>query len=83
MSNQLNISAHGTDGPLGITLAGYSIPTDARVLNATKEIGGQFSFNLDMSTGNSIEQYHSLLYVLLLLLVAPPHHLLTCHTAGS
>ena len=54
MSNQLNISAHGTDGPLGITLAGYSIPTDARVLNATKEIGGQFGFNLDMSTGNSI-----------------------------
>ena len=54
MSAQLNQSAHGTDGPLGITIAGVSVPSDARVINASKEIGGQFDFNLDMSTGNSI-----------------------------
>ncbi|KZV75707.1 GMC oxidoreductase [Peniophora sp. CONT] len=54
LSGQLNVSAHGTDGPLGITVGGYSLPTDARVINASKEIGGQFGFNLDMSTGNTI-----------------------------
>ncbi|VDB96679.1 unnamed protein product [Peniophora sp. CBMAI 1063] len=54
MSSQINTTAHGTEGPLGITLPGYSVPTDARVLNATKEIGGQFAYNEDMNTGNSI-----------------------------
>lgn len=72
MSTQLNVSARGTDGPLGITVAGYSVPTDARVLNASKEIGGQFGFNLDMSTGNSIGTGTYLMFIGLKLVVLLP-----------
>lgn len=47
-------SIHGTSGPLALSLPGFSLPTDAKVLAASKELGGDFAYNQDVNSGNTI-----------------------------
>ncbi|TFY62644.1 hypothetical protein EVG20_g6631 [Dentipellis fragilis] len=51
---EIDASAHGTSGPLGISLAGYTLPTDSRVIATTKELPSLFPFNEDQNAGNQI-----------------------------
>ncbi|KAF8868344.1 aryl-alcohol-oxidase from pleurotus Eryingii [Infundibulicybe gibba] len=52
-SGQANASVHG-NGPVQISLPNFPTETDSRVINASRELGGEFIFNLDMQSGNSI-----------------------------
>jgi choline dehydrogenase-like flavoprotein len=47
-------SAHGTDGPLGVTMAPISFPSDDLIINLTKELPNQFPYNPDLSAGDSL-----------------------------
>ncbi|KAI0033001.1 alcohol oxidase [Vararia minispora EC-137] len=47
-------SVHGTEGPLGITQAGFELPTDSIIINATQELGAPYNFNADMNSGNTL-----------------------------
>jgi hypothetical protein len=53
-SHQWDINAHGTTGQLSVSVEGFSLPSDNRILNATSELSSEFPFNLDMSTGNTL-----------------------------
>ncbi|KAF8873117.1 aryl-alcohol-oxidase from pleurotus Eryingii [Infundibulicybe gibba] len=52
-SGQVNASVHGF-GPVQISLPNFPTEIDNRVIDASKELGGEFPFNLDMQSGNSI-----------------------------
>jgi hypothetical protein len=54
ISRQVNVSARGRDGMVSISLAGFSLPSDERILDTTRLLSKEFPFNLDMSTGNTI-----------------------------
>ncbi|KAF5327464.1 hypothetical protein D9619_004054 [Psilocybe cf. subviscida] len=43
---------HGTNGVVSVSLQGYNTSIDARVLQATKELPGEFPFNQDLSGGD-------------------------------
>ncbi|KAI0260754.1 aryl-alcohol oxidase-like protein [Gloeopeniophorella convolvens] len=51
---QINPSIHGTSGPVDVSLPGFGLPTDSRVIAATGDLGSQFPFNEDMNSGNTI-----------------------------
>ncbi|THH11293.1 hypothetical protein EW146_g8096 [Bondarzewia mesenterica] len=53
-SGQIIPSAHGTSGPVGVSLPGYSLATDALVLAASEELSDEFPFNEDVNAGNTI-----------------------------
>lgn len=66
ISGQIDISAHGTDGPLAISLPNYSLHVDNLIERAAHEMPDQFPFNKDLNTGNplgispSFKNYYSL-----------------------
>ncbi|KAI0757745.1 alcohol oxidase [Daedaleopsis nitida] len=47
-------SAHGTSGPVGVTLPQVELPIDDIVLNAQKELSSEFKFNQDLNNGDMI-----------------------------
>ncbi|KAJ6617535.1 aryl-alcohol-oxidase from pleurotus Eryingii [Mycena sp. CBHHK59/15] len=53
-SGEFNTSAHGNQGPLLTTLAGYPSHLDALILGSTTTNPSQFPFNLDMNAGDTI-----------------------------
>ncbi|KAJ3564743.1 hypothetical protein NP233_g8093 [Leucocoprinus birnbaumii] len=54
-SNQFDPSVHGFNGRVGVTLPGLlHPPVDTATLQAGKQIGGDFRFNLDMNSGSPI-----------------------------
>ncbi|EEB90954.1 hypothetical protein MPER_10770 [Moniliophthora perniciosa FA553] len=53
ISGQVNPSAHG-DGPVNVTLASSPLPVMSTVVDAAKDSGGQFGFNLDYNSGNTL-----------------------------
>ncbi|KAA1471970.1 aryl-alcohol-oxidase from pleurotus Eryingii [Dentipellis sp. KUC8613] len=53
-NGQINPSAHGTSGPLGFSLPGYTLPIDSRIIGTTKELPSQFPFSLDQNAGTQI-----------------------------
>ncbi|KAF8995091.1 aryl-alcohol oxidase-like protein [Cyathus striatus] len=47
-------SAHGTSGPLEISLPGHPTQLDKRVEDAAKELGGRFKWNVDLNAGQCV-----------------------------
>ncbi|EIM82202.1 alcohol oxidase [Stereum hirsutum FP-91666 SS1] len=45
---------HGTDGPVMISLTGYTEGTDSLVLNASADLSSEFPYNEDVNSGDSI-----------------------------
>ncbi|KAI0770378.1 alcohol oxidase [Fomes fomentarius] len=52
-SGQYDPKIHYT-GPVSISLPGYSLPTDALVINTTHQLADEFPFNLDYNSGNPL-----------------------------
>ncbi|KAF5354793.1 hypothetical protein D9756_005765 [Leucocoprinus leucothites] len=52
-TGELNVSLHGTTGPVGFSAANMLLPTDDRVINATSQVDG-FPFNLDYNSGDTL-----------------------------
>jgi choline dehydrogenase-like flavoprotein len=46
-------SAHG-DGPVGISVSADPYPLDYQVINASKDLGGRFSYNRDLNAGDFV-----------------------------
>ncbi|KAI0064255.1 alcohol oxidase [Artomyces pyxidatus] len=44
---------HGTSGPLTITLTGYPLTIDQRIIQTTEQLA-EFPYNVDMNSGNTI-----------------------------
>ncbi|KAG6820209.1 hypothetical protein H0H93_003863 [Arthromyces matolae] len=53
-TGQFNPADHGYNGINFVSLAGYPTPIDSRVINATYQLGGQYKFNQDYSSGNPL-----------------------------
>ncbi|KAG6848197.1 hypothetical protein H0H93_002497 [Arthromyces matolae] len=53
-NGQFNPALHGTDGLLGVSLPSYAVPIDNMVINATKELGGEFAYNVDYNSGKPL-----------------------------
>ncbi|KAI0058477.1 aryl-alcohol-oxidase from pleurotus Eryingii [Artomyces pyxidatus] len=51
-SGDVDPSVHGTNGPLGISLADIN-PTNAMITETTRQLS-EFPFNMDMNSGNTI-----------------------------
>ena len=54
ISGQIDISAHGTDGPLAVSLPNYPLLLDDMVMKATHELSDRYPFNKDLNAGNVI-----------------------------
>lgn len=54
ITGQYNPSVHGYDGILNVSLAGFPAPTDGRVLATIEELGQEFTYNVDVNSGNSL-----------------------------
>ncbi|ETW79570.1 aryl-alcohol oxidase 2 [Heterobasidion irregulare TC 32-1] len=54
ISQQIDVSAHGTDGPLSISLPNYSLHVDDLIEKAAHELPNRFPFNKDLNTGSPI-----------------------------
>ena len=52
-SGQVNPSAHGTSGPLGVSVLNWPAPTDSMVIQATKELP-EFPFVVDFNAGKPL-----------------------------
>ncbi|KAK0235294.1 aryl-alcohol oxidase precursor [Armillaria nabsnona] len=50
-SGQFNPAVHGFHGINSVSLAGYPLPIQDRVIQVTKELSGEFPFNLDYNSG--------------------------------
>jgi hypothetical protein len=39
---------------MAVSLSGYPMQTDNKILNATAELGGDFAYNLDINSGKPL-----------------------------
>ncbi|KAI0041583.1 GMC oxidoreductase [Auriscalpium vulgare] len=53
-TGELVTSLHGDSGPLSVSLPGFPLVTDSKVIGATSDLPAQFPFNEDMNSGNTI-----------------------------
>ncbi|PIL23708.1 hypothetical protein GSI_13457 [Ganoderma sinense ZZ0214-1] len=53
-SNEINISIHGTNGPVNITTPNAPYPIDSRVNATLGELSDQYPYNRDMNSGNPL-----------------------------
>lgn len=53
-TGQFDPSVHSSIGINAVSLSGFPTPIDLRVVNATRELGGDFHFNLDMNSGKPL-----------------------------
>ncbi|KAI0687613.1 alcohol oxidase [Cytidiella melzeri] len=53
ISDEVELSVHGTNGPLKSSVPGERVSTDSRVLNTTTELS-EFPFNRDQNSGSTI-----------------------------
>ncbi|KAF8056619.1 aryl-alcohol-oxidase from pleurotus Eryingii [Lyophyllum atratum] len=53
-TGQFNPADHSFKGINAVSLAGFPTPIDSRVMNATQQLGGDFKFNLDYSSGSPL-----------------------------
>ncbi|KAI0049315.1 GMC oxidoreductase [Auriscalpium vulgare] len=51
---EITPSIHGTSGPVDVSLPGFPLVTDSKVIGATADLPTQFPFNQDMNSGNTI-----------------------------
>ncbi|KAF8888804.1 aryl-alcohol oxidase-like protein [Infundibulicybe gibba] len=54
ITGQFDPRVHSFNGINSVTLAGFPSPIDGRVINASKELGGDFKFNLDYNSGSEL-----------------------------
>ncbi|KAG6883452.1 hypothetical protein C0993_006066 [Termitomyces sp. T159_Od127] len=54
ITGQFDPSVHGFDGLVGVSLPNDLVPIDPLVINATQQLGGEFSFNLDYNSGKPL-----------------------------
>ncbi|KAF7363145.1 Aryl-alcohol oxidase [Mycena venus] len=61
---QFNPQVHGTNGPISVSLNGFSLPTfEQKVIQTTKELPHDFPFNLDPNSGKELGRGCNLLSV--------------------
>ncbi|KAF2730513.1 aryl-alcohol-oxidase from pleurotus Eryingii [Polyplosphaeria fusca] len=53
ITNETIKSAHGY-GPVEVSVSGYPVPLDSLVVDASKNMGGRFTFNQDINTGDTL-----------------------------
>ena len=53
-TGQFDPSVHGFNGINSVSLAGFPTPIDGRVINTTKQLAGDFPFNLDQNSGSPL-----------------------------
>ncbi|KAJ6594851.1 pyranose dehydrogenase [Mycena capillaripes] len=54
-SGRINPRVHGTDGPISVSLSGFSWPEFSdHIIQTTKELPDDFPFNLDMNSGKPL-----------------------------
>lgn len=53
-TGEFDPTVHGFNGILGVSMAGFPTPIDPLVINATQQLGGEFSFNLDYNSGKPL-----------------------------
>ncbi|KAE9400392.1 alcohol oxidase [Gymnopus androsaceus JB14] len=53
-TGQYDPAIHSTTGINSVTLEGFSLPIDSLGLQASQQLGGIFSFNLDYNSGNPL-----------------------------
>ncbi|KAL0954149.1 hypothetical protein HGRIS_005286 [Hohenbuehelia grisea] len=51
---QFDPSVHSLTGINSVTLSGFSLPIDQRVIQTTRELPGEFTFTLDMNSGHQL-----------------------------
>ncbi|KAJ6548569.1 hypothetical protein B0H19DRAFT_1378984 [Mycena capillaripes] len=57
---QFNPPVHGTNGPIFVSLNGFSLPTfEHKVIQTTKKLPRDFPFNLDPNSGKPLGVYAS------------------------
>jgi choline dehydrogenase len=55
ITEQIDVPAHGSDGPLSISLPNYALlPVDDLIMKATQDIPERFPFTQDLNTGNPL-----------------------------
>ncbi|KAG6866545.1 hypothetical protein C0991_002030 [Blastosporella zonata] len=54
ITGQFDSSVHSFDGMNSVSLAGFPSSIDSRVMNSSALLGGDFNFNLDQNSGNSL-----------------------------
>lgn len=54
VTGQFDPTVHGYNGMNSVSLAGYPKGIDWRVVQATTELGGRYSFRTDMNAGNPL-----------------------------
>ncbi|KNZ74746.1 Choline dehydrogenase, mitochondrial [Termitomyces sp. J132] len=54
VSNQVDLKVHSTSGIMPVSVSGFPTPIDGRIINATSQLKGDFSFNLDINSGNGL-----------------------------
>ncbi|KAI0799851.1 aryl-alcohol oxidase-like protein [Irpex lacteus] len=54
ISDEVDISVHGLNGPVHASVPAFHVSTDGRVLNATQQLADEFPFNRDMNSGDPI-----------------------------
>ncbi|KAG6872927.1 hypothetical protein C0995_005185 [Termitomyces sp. Mi166 len=53
-TGQFDPSVHGFNGLVGVSLPSDLVPIDPLVINATQQLGGEFSFNVDYNSGKPL-----------------------------
>ncbi|KAG7446883.1 aryl-alcohol-oxidase from pleurotus Eryingii [Guyanagaster necrorhizus] len=53
-TGEIEPEAHGQEGPVKVSLAGYRTELDQRVADSASILGGRFAYNEDFNTGKSI-----------------------------
>ncbi|KAI0683735.1 alcohol oxidase [Cytidiella melzeri] len=51
ISDEVDFSVHGFQGPVHSSVPGFRVSTDNRVLDTTKQLASEFPFNLDSNSG--------------------------------
>ncbi|KAG6856155.1 hypothetical protein H0H87_007010 [Tephrocybe sp. NHM501043] len=51
---QIDPTIHGKNGNLAVSLSGFPVPIDQKIVTATKQLGGDFKFNLDLNSGQPL-----------------------------
>ncbi|KAJ3804684.1 glucose-methanol-choline oxidoreductase [Lentinula aff. lateritia] len=52
--DEIDVSIHGSGGPVSFSLPGQLLPTDEHAINTSSELSAEFPFNLDYSSGDTI-----------------------------
>lgn len=53
-TGQIDMSAHGTSGPLGVSLSGWPLGIDNMVMETTKQLPEEFPFSQDTNAGTAL-----------------------------